>query len=409
MRESSIMTTMTSLDVPSSPPPAFLQVDVAVIGAGAAGTSAAAAIAGLGISVALLDVHSRHPADFRAEKIGQVQMDYLAAFGLGDAAYAQMTPFDGVWVHRFNRIIEKKTTREYASHYPDIVNALRDALPRSVHVVIGRVEAIETGAERQLLGLADGRRIEARLLVVATGLGDTIRRKLGIEKVITSANHSLAFGFDLVRPPSDFPFPSLVWTAERPAEKAAYLTLFPIRDKMRANFFTYREASEPWSHAFRKDPAAGIEALFPAFGPLFGRIEAAGSVTARPTDLLHAGNCRQPGIVLLGDAFFTVCPSSGTGMDKALHDVARLVEYLPKWLATPGMGIEKTSAFYDDAEKRATDAHAIKISRRARSMRMDRAIIWRARRLRSAVLTRGVYRARDLLRPIASLAAGGRR
>jgi 2-polyprenyl-6-methoxyphenol hydroxylase-like FAD-dependent oxidoreductase len=389
-------------------PSVGLRVDVAVIGAGTAGTCAAAAMSRRGISVALIDIHPRHPADFRAEKIGQAQMDYFEAFGLGEAAYRQMTPFDGVWVHRFNRIVEKKTTREYASHYPDIVNALRGALPQDVQVVIGRVDTIETGSDRQRLVLADGGWIEARLLVVATGLGDTIRRKLGIEKVITNANHSLAFGFDLVRPPSDFPFPSLVWTAERPVEKAAYLTLFPIGERMRANFFTYRDVTEPWSHAFRKDPATVFDALFPRFEPLFGRLEAASPVTARPIDLLHAENHRQPGIVLLGDAFFTVCPSSGTGMDKALHDVARLADYLPKWLATPGMGSDKIAQFYADARKRATDAHAINISRRARSMRMDGALIWRARRLRSAVLTRGVYRARDLLRPLAPLRSATR-
>ena len=102
--------------------------DIVVIGAGVAGTSAASAFARQGLSVVLIDVHARHPIDFRAEKIGSQQMDYLEAFGLGDAAYRQMTPFDGVWVHRFGRIIEKKTTREYASHYEDIVNALREGL-----------------------------------------------------------------------------------------------------------------------------------------------------------------------------------------------------------------------------------------------------------------------------------------
>lgn len=375
-------------------------VDIAIIGAGAAGTSAAAAFAQQGYAVALIDIHARHPVEFRAEKIGQAQMDYLDSFGLGEAAYAQMTPFDGVWLHRFNRIVEKSTGREYASAYADLVNALRAGLSPKVQTVIGRVEAMETSPDRQTVMFADGRRLEARLLVVATGLGEAIRRKLGMEKIVTSPGHSLALGFDLAQRPADFPFPSLVWTAERPADKAAYLTLFPIGDKMRANFFAYRDAMDPWTHAFRKDAAAGINRMFSDFERLFGPVSIAGPVTARPIDLVRVEGHRQAGVVLLGDAFFTVCPSSGTGMDKALHDVSRLCAYLPKWLATPGMDVEKIGQFYDDPLKQSLDAHALRISQRARAMRMDAGVAWTARRLRSAVLMRGVYRVRDMLRPL---------
>lgn len=377
--------------------------DIAVIGAGAAGTSAAAAFARQGFSVVLIDVHARHPIDFRAEKIGQRQMDYLTAFGLGEAAYRQMTAFDGVWVHRFGRIVEKKNTREYSSHYQDFVNALRDALAPGVEVAIGRVEHVEAGPDRQLVALADGRRYEARLLVLATGLGEVILRKLGIERKMLSANHSLAFGFDLTNPPSSFPFPSLVYTVEGPRQQAAHLTFFPMGERMRANFFTYRQVNEPWTRAFRQQPAETLDAFMPGVGRMFGPIGIEGHVSARPIDLIRAEDYRRAGVVLVGDAFFTVCPSSGTGMDKALHDVERLTHYLPRWFASPGMAAEKISQFYDDSLKLARDAHAMRISLRARSMRMDKGIAWRARRLRSAVLVRAAYRTRDLLRPLAAL------
>jgi 2-polyprenyl-6-methoxyphenol hydroxylase-like FAD-dependent oxidoreductase len=308
-------------------------------------------------------------------------------------------------VHRFGRIIEKKNTREYASHYQDFVNALRGALTPEVEVAIGRVEQVAAGPDSQLVALADGRRYEARLLVVATGLGEVILRKLGIERQMLSANHSLALGFDLTNPPSSFAFPSLVYTVEGSRQRAAHLTFFPMGGRMRANFFTYRQVNEPWTHAFRKQPAETLDAFMPGVSRTFGPIGIEGHVSARPIDLMRAEQYRRPGVVLIGDAFFTVCPSSGTGMDKALHDVERLTHHLPRWFATPGMAAEKISQFYDDPLKLTRDAHAIRISLRARSMRMDNGIAWRARRLKSAVLVRAAYRARDLIRPVVALAA----
>ena len=55
------------------------------------------------------------------------------------------------------------------------------------------------------------------------------------------------------------------------------------------------------------------------------------------------------GVVLVGDAFCTSCPAGGTGVRKALLDVERLCNvHIPHWLATPGMGIQKVTAFYED-------------------------------------------------------------
>ena len=45
--------------------------------------------------------------------------------------------------------------------------------------------------------LTNGAVIEARLLVVATGYSEAIRRALGIERVELSKAHSLSIGFDL--------------------------------------------------------------------------------------------------------------------------------------------------------------------------------------------------------------------
>ena len=90
---------------------------------------------------------------------------------------------------------------------------------------------------------------------------------------------------------------------------------------------------------------------------------------------------RQPGIVLIGDAFATSCPAAGTGTDKVFTDVERLCNvHIPDWLATDGMDEDKIAAFYDDPVKTACDAWSTAKAFQLRSLSIDNGISWRARR-----------------------------
>ena len=90
---------------------------------------------------------------------------------------------------------------------------------------------------------------------------------------------------------------------------------------------------------------------------MMGDFTVTGFVQIRPVDLYVTKGYRQDGVVLVGDAFSTSCPAAGTGARKVLVDVERLCNvHVPRWLATPGMGEAKISAFYDDPVKRACDA-----------------------------------------------------
>ncbi|MBZ9683860.1 MULTISPECIES: hypothetical protein [unclassified Mesorhizobium] len=53
------------------------------------------------------------------------------------------------------------------------------------------------------------------------------------------------------------------------------------------------------------------------------------------------------------------------------------------WLATPGMGSEKISAFYDDPIKIAADEKAMRSSLYAKAIATETALEWRIRRLRN--------------------------
>ena len=90
---------------------------------------------------------------------------------------------------------------------------------------------------------------------------------------------------------------------------------------------------------------------------------------------------RKAGVVLIGDAFSTSCPAAGTGTGKVFTDVERLCNvYIPRWLATQGMGADKIAAFYDDPVKRAYDAHSAHKAFHLRSLTVDPGFAWTARR-----------------------------
>ena len=375
-----------------------LHVSVAVVGAGIAGVSMAAALAKDGVSVALIDYRDHTPPQFRAEKIGAAVVDRLSAYGLGAAARKQLTVIDGVWVHRFGRVVSGGHDREYSSPYGELVNALRAALPVAVHQVLGRVEEVEATADEQLLTMSDGRRISARLVVLATGPGDSLRSRLGLSNEVLSAGHSLTAGFDLANPKSDFAFPSLVWTLDAPADKTAYLTLFPMGEAIRANLFSYRDANDPWIARLRSEPDLALAELFPELAATYSALRVADRVQLRPTDLARVRGHYRPGVIAIGDAFFTTCPSTGTGISKALNDVAVLRRRLPGWLSTPGMGTEKVASFYDDPGKVTTDRSSLSLSLRERSARLDGGLKGAVLRVRRNVFRRGAYRVKELLK-----------
>ena len=361
--------------------------DVIIIGAGLAGLTAATAAVRRGLSVTLISALERHPADFRGEKLGEAAMASFDRLGAGVAARAQLTAMEGVWSYRFSRQVGRSTEREFASDYADLVNALGAALPREANRTTGRVAGIVTGPELQQVMLTDGRSFSGRLVVVATGLGDAVRRMLGIERVVLSAAHSLSIGFDLCEPVRRFDFPSLVWGRDRTDPLLSYLTLFPIGDRMRGNLFSYRPATDPWTGAFRRDPTAGLSATMPELMRLVGPMTVAPEVVVRPIDVVETRGVRRDGVVLLGDAFSVVCPITGMGMAKALNDADLLVNtHLPRWLATPGMAAAKLASFYEDPQKTALDGTALRDSLVGRQLALGRTPYWRLRGLAGTAL-----------------------
>ena len=377
--------------------PARHDADIIIIGAGLAGACAATVLSSAGLKVALVEMRAVHPPEFRAEKFGDVHMSLFEKLGLAPAMQPFLTPMNDAWVYRYGQPFAHQQTLEYGFAYGALVNGLRAALPAAVHLIIGKVAQVETSPDQQKVTLSDGSVLSGRLVAVATGLGETIRRSLGIERVLTSRQHSMSLGFNLARPAGDYPFETLTYYGSDPAKRMAYLTLFPVGKVMRGNLFVYRNTSEDWTRQFRQEAPAMMGALMPQIRSICADYALDGHVEVRTIDLNHSRNFVQDGVVLLGDAFASTCPVPGVGVSRAMSDVAQLANvHLPRWLATPGMGKAKIAEFYADPVKQAVDGHAMESSQYSRLMATEPGLAWSARRLRNAVVRRGYAMARTV-------------
>lgn len=376
------MSTEQGRETPAAPT-GRAEVDVAIVGAGLAGTILATTLAKAGRKVALVDPHRIHHDEFRAEKTRSEQMGLFEKLGLGPVFRSLVTPMTDLHVFRFGQLFERKQTWEYAFSYAPLVNGLRAALPPQVPLTVGKVAEVSTGPDRQRLVLTDGSVIEARLLVVATGYSEAVRRAIGVERIEESKAHSLSMGFDFAITPKEFGLQSLTFYARRVADRIAFLTIFRIGERMRANMFVYRTVADPWVRAFRENPQKILLELMPEIAARCGNFAIASEVEVRQVSLTTTQGHRRDGVVFIGDAFATTCPAQGDGIHRVLTDVDRLTAHIPAWFATPGMAADKIGAFYDDPAKVAADEKALRASIYARRINVETGLEWRLRRLRN--------------------------
>jgi 2-polyprenyl-6-methoxyphenol hydroxylase-like FAD-dependent oxidoreductase len=371
--------------------PVMRETDIAIVGGGLAGSTAAAMLGRAGVATVLVDPHAVYPEDFRCEKLDASQVLLLRKTGLADAVLAAATPDIEVSIARFGRLVEKRPNGQYDILYDDLVNTMRAQMPPAVEVIVGKAASIAASPDRQRLTLSSGAEISARLIVLANGLNLALRERIGIGREVRSPCHSVSIGFDLVPVGrAGFDFRALTYYPEHASDRMAYLTLFPIGTTMRANLFVYRELDDPWLQQMRQDGVGALFSLMPGLRKLTGDVEVRG-VKMRPVDLYVSTGHRQAGVVLVGDAFSTSCPAAGTGCNKVFTDVERLCNvHIPHWLATPGMAVEKIATFYDDPVKVACEAACADKAYYLRSLSTEIGLPWQARRLGRFVGQAGV-------------------
>jgi len=354
---------------------AGLDADVIVVGAGLAGLAAATGLSRQGVRVMLVDPRAHSAPSFKAEKLEASQASLLDVFGL----LAPIEPLCGrirhvVTARGANRLSTVRM-QQWGIPYHDLVNRLRDALPREVDNRIARVESLETSADVQTMRLDDGQVVRARLVALAAGVRGKLAQQMGIGRRMVSERHSLTAGVTVARADgTDFDFDALtVYPAG--AGRAAYLSFFRIAEGMRVNAFTYYDVESLWARRFRSEPLAALEEAIPGMKRLSGRLVATSKPVLGPIDLWTVDRPERDGVILVGDAFQSVCPSTGSGLSKALTDADVLVhDCVPAWLSTPGMGAAKLERYYQHPRKQAADRDSLEAALYRRRITLERSL-----------------------------------
>ncbi|AWN37999.1 FAD-dependent oxidoreductase [Methylobacterium radiodurans] len=376
------------------------RAEIAIVGGGLAGSLAAAMLGRAGRDVVLIDPHAVYPPDFRCEKLEQGHIEVLRRTGLAEPVIRAATRADTLWIARFGRVVDKVPFRQYGLAYDSLVNAVREEIPPTVRILRTVADAVEPDPVRPRVHLPGGGAVAARLVVLASGLNWRLREDLGIHRDLVSACHSVTVGFDIERADGlPFAFPGLQYNPERYDQGLAYLTLFRIGASVRANLFLYQPLRSPWLARFRADPDAALRELMPRLERLIGPYRVAGPVKVRPTDLHVAHGIEKPGVVLVGDAFATPCPATGTGSLKVFTDVERLCNHhVPAWLAGPETGTDKVAAFYADPVKRACDTLSAAKAFELRALSTGSGLSWSLRRWLRFFLRLARWNLRRMLR-----------
>ncbi|WGS23397.1 MULTISPECIES: FAD-dependent monooxygenase [unclassified Bradyrhizobium] len=386
--------------------------DVAIVGGGLAGATAAAMLGRAGVAACLIDPHVTYPPELRCEKLAGNQLELLRKTGLAERTLDATTLDGEVWEARFGLVVARKPSDQHGVMYDTLVNAVRAQVPASVEIIHGKAYAIATSSDRQRITLADDKVVSARLVVLANGLNIGLREMLGMQRRVISSCHSITLGFDIAPVGrASFEFPALTYWPGRPGQRMAYLSVFPIGDKMRANLMVYRDMTDPWLRDFRQAPEATMMAVMPGLHRMMGDFKVGTPIRIRPADLCVTDGYLRPGVVLAGDAFSTSCPAAGTGTTKVFTDVERLCNiHIPAWLATDGMDVDKIKQFYEDPIKVACEARCLAKAYHLRSLSIERGVAWRAGRWgRFAVrLAQGVRYAIRKRLPVRSARPGRR-
>ena len=344
--------------------------DVAIVGAGLAGAALALVLARSGRDVVVIDPQETYPQDFRCEKLMADQVELLRDLGVADLVAARLFPGSPV------------ALTERGFRYDELVNAVRGLWPAEVRFAADRVVGLETVDGHQHLRLAAGGQVTARLAVLATGPTGKLRRDLGVERQVLRERHSICIGFTLTAGDgSPLPAEGFVHHGERAGDRIAFASVFPWSGGLRVNLFTYHDPREPWVRALRADPLPTLFNLLPGLRRRLAGARVVEPAEIRATDLYGVTGHLRDGLVLIGDAFASTCPATGTGVSRILTEVRQLAQvHLPAWLATPGMGVEKIAQFYEDPIKLGLDAAVRRRAENGRSAATRTSAPWRARR-----------------------------
>lgn len=365
------------------------QFDVAIIGAGVAGTSVAAQLLRQQLRVVCVDTCAKIPDVFRAEKLEPEQIRAADRLGAGDAIRRAGVHIASVVDARGGRILACQDLPQIGLRYGGIVSALNVSMPALAQVRrtgrVLRIEQLKDGARVRLL---DEDPIEARLVVIATG-GAKHLSGLSFRRKPIEDYRSTTFGWDVERKDgATFPFDALTVYPTSTDDRMAFVSFFRVPGAVRVNLFTYIDPADVAARTIRTDPSAYLKQVFHGIEDLTGPLLATTKVEVGPISLEVTTDPARDFVVLAGDAYQTVCPTTGTGLSKALNDAEVLAALVPGWLREGGATAARVGEYYADPQKVEVDELSMRQALYRRKVSLDESLKMRIHREKAYVAMR---------------------
>jgi 2-octaprenylphenol hydroxylase len=321
------------------------QYDVAVIGAGIAGSALAASLSGHGMRIALVEAmplaEEELPAGIgleyfdarvsaltpRSRRLLEDLDAWRSIAGYRQLPYRHMTVWDaeGTGQIEFDCSEVDAPALGYIVENRAIVKALLARVQGAPDIALynpARLGACDGGDDRQVqISLEGGETLQADLLVAADGALSRVREMAGFETREWDYGHrAIVASVEL-----EHSHRETAWQRFLPSGPLAFLPLpgdgqrhycsivWSLREELVDDLLALEEA------AFCRELEQAIEGRL---GGIFG----SSPRFAFPLRQRHAVDYVQPGIALVADAAHTIHPLAGQGINLGLQDVAVLAE-----------------------------------------------------------------------------------
>ncbi len=152
---------------------------------------------GLSHQVTLIDKHKTCTKTAFVLRDCRSAVDLMRKARILDAIAAEATPVPGHSQRSCGQHCRSQSRSAFRHPLRDIVRIARAQLPTSVDCIIDEVVDIQTSPQMQQVSLSSGGSVAADLIILATGMADSLRHKLGIRRRIIAEKQSISFGFTL--------------------------------------------------------------------------------------------------------------------------------------------------------------------------------------------------------------------
>ncbi|MEM7124259.1 MAG: UbiH/UbiF/VisC/COQ6 family ubiquinone biosynthesis hydroxylase [Pseudomonadota bacterium] len=309
--------------------------EIAIVGGGLNGLTAAVALAGAGFDIVLIDRRDPRETldagfDGRVSSIAwssKVMLETIGVWqGVDDAAepILEIRVSDGdaplflhydhrdVGDHPLGFIAENRILRQ--ALIERLAN-LNNVQIRAPHEVAG----LDREPETATVALADGSRINAPLVIACDGAFSPVRDLAGIRHV----RHAYGQTGIVTTVLHERPHRGIAHERFLPAGPFAILPLPGNRSSL-----VWTEAADIAERILTLDDDGFLEELMWRFGDFLGAVEPVGPRWSYPLTLVHAERYADHRLALVGDSAHLIHPIAGQGYNLGLRDTAALAEVL---------------------------------------------------------------------------------